>query len=97
MTDRKHNGWTNKQTWLLYRWYGNDLAKMLAEDGARVETGIDANEAKQWVRDVAEQCEVISQPPKAVLLSDFLEMCWSEVNWDEVAEKLTEDMKEAIA
>ena len=97
MTDRKYNGWTNKETWLVYLWYGNDLAEMLAEDESRVETGIDANEAEEWVRYVAEESGVMSQPPKAGLLSDFLEMCWSEVNWDEVAEHLTEDIKEAIA
>jgi hypothetical protein len=89
-----YNGWANRETWLVYLWYGNDLADMLSEDGDRVEAGIDEQEAEEWVRYVAEESEMLSQPPKSGLLSDFLEMCWSEVDWREVAEHLTEDMKE---
>jgi len=89
-----YNGWANRETWLVYLWYGHDLADMLSECDARVEAGIDEQEAQEWVREVVEECEVLSQPTKSGLLSDFLEMCWSEVDWPEVAEHLTEDMKE---
>lgn len=95
MTDTTYNGWTNRETWLVNLWYGDDLASMLAEDERR--TDIDSHEAEEWVRYVAEECEMLSQPPKAGLLSDFLESCWSAVNWDEIAEALTEGIQQEIA
>jgi hypothetical protein len=87
MIDSTYNGWTNRETWLVNLWYGDDLASLLAEDERR--TDIDSHEA--------EECEMLSQPPKAGLLSDFLESCWSAVNWDEIAEALTEGIQQETA
>lgn len=94
MTNSTYNGWTNRETWLVNLWYGDDLASILSEDGR---TDIDPNEAEEWVRYVAEECEMLSQPPKAGLLSDFLESCWSAVDWEEIAEALSEGMQQETA
>jgi len=94
MTDSTYNGWTNRETWLVNLWYGDDLASILSEDGR---TDIDPHGAEEWVRYVAEECEMLSQPPKAGLLSDFLEGCWSAVDWDEIAEALTEGIQQETA
>lgn len=85
-----YNGWTNKETWLVNLWYGDALAEMMAEDG--YEMG--PSHAEECVRYIAEECEVLSQPPKSGLLSDFLETCWAEVNWQEIAESVSESAKE---
>lgn len=84
-------------TWLANLWYGDDLAAMLADDQTHVDCGVDAREAEEHVRFIAEECEMLSQPPKAGLLSDFLEQCWSAVNWDEIAEALTEGIQQEAA
>jgi len=92
-----YNGWTNRETWLVNLWYGDDLATMLAEDERNVDVGIGPHEAEEWVRYVAEESEVLSQPPTSGLLSDFLEQCWCEVNWDEIADALNEGIQQEIA
>jgi len=93
-----YNGWTNKETWLVNLWYGDDLAHIIADDWNiyedECEIGIGENEAEEWVRYIAEEVEVLSQPPKSGLLSDFLETCWAEVNWQEIAESVSESAKE---
>jgi len=81
-----YNGWTNRETWLVNLWYGDALVD-LAEDSG---TPIDDTEAEEWIRYVAEESEVLSQPPSNGLLSDFLEQCWAEVNWREIANATNE-------
>jgi len=91
MTDTTYNGWTNKETWLVNLWYGDALPEYFADDdGPREE--IEAHELREHVQYIAEECEALSQLP-AGLLSDFINMCWSEVDWHELAESITETMQ----
>jgi len=98
MTDNTYNGWANKETWLVNLWYGDDLAQIIADDSGiyedECEVGIDANEAEEWIRYIAEEVEALSQPPKSGLISDFLETCWAEVSWVEIAESVSDAAKE---
>ena len=82
MSNNTYNGWTNKETWLVNLWYGDSLVDTIEENGEPM----DETEAQEWVRYVAEECEVLSQPPQNGLLADFLETCWSEVDWHAIAE-----------
>ena len=86
-----YNGWTTRETWLVNLWYGDALAEILAED--RADDGIDAREAEDWVRYVAEESETLSQPPTG-LLGDFIEQCWREVDWHQIASAVTEAIAE---
>ena len=96
MNNNKYNGWTNRETWLVNLWYGHDIASMLAEDERNAEFGIGANEAEEWVRHIVEESEVLGQPRTNGLLTDFLEGCWSEVNWHEIADALNEVIQEEL-
>lgn len=86
MIQEKYNGWTNRETWLVNLWYGDALVDLVEENGSP----IDENEAEEWVRYVAEECEVLSQPPVNGLLSDFLEQCWREVDWNDIAQSVND-------
>ena len=92
MNDMTYNGWTNKETWLVNIWYGDDIWQFFAEDDDCED--VSADEIEQHVRFTAEECEALSQLP-AGLLSDFINMCWAEVNWEELAEAINRDILEA--
>lgn len=96
MSNDKYNGWSNRETWLVNLWYGHDIASMLAEDERNDEFGIGENEAEELVRHIVEESEVLSQPPTNGLLADFLEGCWSKVNWREIADALNEGIREEL-
>jgi len=91
MTDATYNGWTNKETWLVNLWYGDDLPEYFADDDNREE--IDGHELREHVQFIVEESEALSQLP-AGLLSDFINTCWDDVNWNELAEIYTEVMQE---
>ena len=91
MSNNTYNGWTNKETWLVNIWYGDDLPEYFAEDEDRED--VTGDELEEHVRFIAEECEALSQLP-AGLLSDFINTCWGEVNWEELAESVTQVMQE---
>ena len=85
-----YNGWTNKETWLVNLWYMDSVPEYFADmDQFHVEP----NELEESVRYIAEECEALSQL-KAGLLSDFINTCWAEVNWHELAQHLNESLKD---
>ena len=96
MTKQDYNGWTNKETWLVNVWYMDSMPDYFA-DCEQFE--VDAHELEEAVKYISEECEALSSLP-AGLLSDFINTCWGEVNWHELAESLNktlEDMKEEAA
>ena len=93
MTDMTYNGWTNKETWLVNLWWCDALPEFFAEDPDRED--VSADEMEEQVRAMVEGCEALSQLP-AGLLSDFINTCWAEVNWNELAEAVTRDMLELM-
>lgn len=84
-----YNGWTNKETWLVNLWYMPEMPQYFADSE---QFDVDADELAEAVKFIAEECEALSQLP-AGLLSDFINTCWSEVNWNELADHLNEDLK----
>lgn len=85
-----YNGWTNKETWLVNIWYMSAMPEYFVEaDDYHVE----ANELEEAVKYIAEEGEALSQLP-AGLLSDFINTCWAEVNWHELADHLNETLQE---
>ena len=84
-----YNGWANKETWLVNVWYMDEMPQYFAEmDQYHVE----ANDLEEAVKYIAEECETLSQLP-AGLLSDFINTCWGEVNWYELAKHLNHDLE----
>ena len=89
-TDTTYNGWKNKETWLVNIWYMDSMRDFHADmDQYHVEP----NELKEAVMYIAEECEVLSSLP-AGLLSDFINTCWGEVDWNSLADHLNETLKE---
>ena len=85
-----YNGWTNKETWLVNIWYMGDMPQYFAD---MEQFHVDHLELEDSIRYIAEECEALSKLP-AGLLSDFINTCWAEVNWHELAEHLNQDLKE---
>ena len=87
------NGWSNKETWLVNIWYMDSMPEYYEDSGTY---HVEPQELKETVQYIAEECEALSQLP-AGLLSDFIADSWSEVNWDELAEHLNEDLADRKA
>lgn len=83
-----YNGWSNKETWLVNIWYMDMITEMLQDSEA---TNIDADELKNTVIDLADECEEWSSLPVG-LFGDFIRTCWAEVNWHELAEHINLDL-----
>ena len=85
-----YSGWTNKETWLVNLWYMDDMPYYFTTiDQYHAEP----NDLEGAVKQVAEECEALSQLPVG-LLSDFINTCWSKVNWHELADSINETLKE---
>lgn len=82
------NGWTNKETWLVNVWYMDEMPEYFAEMD---QYEVDACELEEAVQYIAEECEALSQLPVG-LLTDFINTCWGEVNWDELCRHLNAEL-----
>ena len=82
------NGWTNKETWLVNLWYMDEMPAYF-EDMEQYE--VDANELRDVVEYVCLEGETMSNLPCG-LVADFVNTCFSEVNWSELAEHLNAEL-----
>ena len=83
-----YNGWTNKETWLVNIWYMDSMPEYFA-DMERFQ--IVPSELRDAIQYISEECEALSQLP-AGLLSDFIQTCWADVDWNELADHLNETL-----
>ena len=86
----EYNGWKNKETWLVNIWYMDSMPDYFVDMG---EYHVEANELQEAVTNIVEECEALSQLP-AGLLSDFINTCWSMVDWYSLVEHLNDSLKE---
>jgi hypothetical protein len=104
MEHKEYNGWYNYETWLVNLWLDNDeyecnehlpeMARVAYRDATAGEYSTrdqDAayNLAKELEDYIAEQNPLAD---KADLWNDLLGAALSEVNWQEIAEHLIEDL-----
>lgn len=80
MKDNTYNGWTNRETWLVNLWVGDNLAE-LKQEGAE----IDARYAYACVLDMLETSGATVEDAFA---SDLIAFALSGVNWQEIADSL---------
>lgn len=78
------NGWKNKETWLVNVWYMDEMPQYFTDVG---QYHVDRHELSEAVQYLAEECEALSQM-KVGLLTDFINTCWGEVDWQELADAL---------
>lgn len=83
-----YNGWTNKETWLVNIWYMDEMPDYFSEID---QFEVDPSELRDAIQYISEECEALSQLP-AGLLSDFIQTCWDDVNWNELADHLNETL-----
>lgn len=78
-----YNGWTNRATWLVNLWVGNNLADY-AKDA--LDQNMSAQDAEEylrddhWLEDVAEHG----------FISDLVNEVLDQVNWQEIANAANE-------
>jgi hypothetical protein len=83
-----YNGWTNKETWLVNIWYMDSMPEYFAD---MEQFEVEPSELRDAIQYISEECEALSQLP-AGLLSDFIQTCWADVNWNELADHLNETL-----
>lgn len=101
MEDKKYNGWTNYETWLVNLWMDNDsgsydhwreTAQEVYNDASADSTFTRDERAAldlaDQIKDSMEEC----QPEVTGLWADLMNAAMSEVNWHEIAEHLIADV-----
>ena len=88
-----YNGWTNRETWLVNLYFGDDLYQTIKEEYYF-----------QGVNTVSELAEVYKNHVMGYLaeelnslgsfLSDYLDL--GRINWDELADSVISDIKEDV-
>ena len=76
-----YNGWTNKETWLVYVWFGDNFAE-LAEDGENI--------TPEYIKEYIES--IIDDSGNSVesgFMADIINTALAEINWNELAEHAT--------
>jgi hypothetical protein len=83
-----YNGWTNKETCLVNIWYMDSMPEYFAD---MEQFEVEPSELRDAIQYISEECEALSQLP-AGLLSDFIQTCWAEVNWNELVDHLNKTL-----
>lgn len=73
----KYNGWTNRETWLVGLWFGDDLQIHIDEDRPIV---VDASYCEEYVD------EMLMHTVPSGFLSDLISGAWARINWYEIAD-----------
>lgn len=104
MEHKEYNGWYNYETWLVNLWLDNDeyecnehLPEMARNAYRDATAGEYSTRDQDATYNLAQELEdyITEQNPladKANLWSDLLGAALSEVNWQEIAEHLIEDL-----
>ena len=108
MNEKKHNGWTNYETWAVALWINNEQGSQEYWRDQAKETmhvaltrKLETWELKFATKDIAStdleerlKSEHEENCPKVEgVYSDLLNASLSEVNWHEIAKSILEDIK----
>ena len=88
----EHNGWTNKQTWLVTLWLMPELQGYIADMVGDATSPSMQNIAKQIEEYVGTRVFHNLSGGAGGLTSDLLRMCLHDVDWYEIAEHVWEDL-----
>ena len=74
----EYNGWTNKETWLVNLWLGDDFAQR-SEEGEII--------TASFIQEtVEEMCETETKSAEGRFLLDLLNCALGEINYHELAQ-----------
>ena len=105
MSDKRYNGWTNYETWLVSLWADNDepsyrhhqrLAQQIWDDSEADSTFSREEHATldlaKSLRTETEDANPFADQPS--LWADLMGAALAEVNWHEIAEQLIQDVQD---
>lgn len=102
--EKTYNGWTNYETWAVNLWIDNDQGSQEYWQRAARQAWRSAVARESLTRkevaaaSLADQIkdEITEAAPDlgASLFSDLLSAAFSEVNWDEIASHMVEDLED---
>jgi hypothetical protein len=101
MSDQKHNGWTNYETWAVALWMDNEEPsynywRETAE--GIVKHALDADEATyKLMETIKEEHEQVAPDLGSTVFADLLGAALGEVNWHEIAKHLVDEVAADIA
>jgi len=104
-THKEYNGWFNYETWLVNLWMTNDQGSdeywretaQEAYDRASADTVCTREQrARITLADILKEEIESTQPDTEGMWADMMNAAISEVNWDEIAEHLIDDVEKEV-
>ena len=103
MSDNTYNGWTNRETWALMLWINNDeglqnWAHEITRSNADQDPYTREKTIREWVETLLSHNSYTEEygapwPEGLATMAEDVGSLW-RINWNEVAEKLLEDLQE---
>jgi hypothetical protein len=82
----EYNGWTNKETWLVNLWLGDDFAQR-SEEGEII--------TPAFIREMVEEmCSVDDKSVEGGFMADLLNCALGEINYHEIAQHYEPEERE---
>lgn len=89
--DEKHNGWTNRETWLVNLWLTNEQGLYEEARAACNRDGEMLQEAAQSLEDFVDDLLSDQHDGRSGFLTDLINAALARVNWAEIAESFRAD------
>jgi hypothetical protein len=86
MTDTTYNGWTNRATWLVNLWWGDDLQAYRKDEGEALED----LDVKEYIQNMVDY-QLDTHSPESAFLLDMVYEALDDVNWQEIAAAANEE------
>lgn len=94
MTD--YNGWTNRPTWLVSLWLGEE--DFIGQMQLACFSEIEASEVKRYIRDWVNRKKLYADRNAAFgFIQDMAGADYDAINYDELAELITDDINLVFA
>ena len=86
MENKTHNGWTNRATWLVNLWWGDDLQAYRKDEGK----ALDDLDVKEYIQNMVDY-QLDTHSPESAFLLDMVYEALDDVNWQEIAAAANEE------
>jgi len=101
MTRKDYNGWTNYETWLVKLWMDNEegsyrFFQEQAEQVCKDDPDEEDNDRIRTLAEIIQTSHEESLPKLEGFAADLINGALAEVNWEEIANSLLEEAKEAL-
>jgi len=98
MTRKDYNGWTNYETWLVKLWMDNEQGtqEFFNDQAEQVLKGVPEQNHIRTLAEIVKDQHEESLPKLEGFAADLMNAALSEVNWEEIAGHLLEEVKENV-